>query len=73
MRSGVERRSDVYCRCSCDLRSSGARWDGGWLCEWRTIGGAKGGWWRVGAGVIKEAVAVDAYLERPRGGRVLTG
>lgn len=28
---GVERKREVYCRWSCDLRYSGGRWEGGWL------------------------------------------
>jgi len=58
--TGVERRREVYCRWSCDLRYSGGLCDGGWVGEWRAKGGGEMVIWsREASGVI--AAAAEAY------------
>lgn len=39
--SGVERSRELYCRWSCDLRSSGGLCEGGWVGGKRAIGGGE--------------------------------
>ena len=54
---GVERRREVYCRCSCDLRYSGGLWEGGCVGGKRAIGGGELNVWCIdAAGAIAEAV-----------------
>lgn len=53
----MERRREVYCRWSCDLRYSGGLWEGGCVGGKRAIGGAEVVVWYIGgAGTVAEAV-----------------
>ena len=62
---GVERRREVYWRCSWDLRYSGGRWDGGWEGGYLVRGGIEMAIWSIdGGGTIADAV--DAYLQAYR-------
>ena len=57
-RRGEERRSDAYCRSSCDLRSSGGLSDGG--CVEGCLASGREAWVicsRDTAGVIADTVA----------------
>ena len=58
---GVERRSEVYWRWSCDLRNSGGLCDGGWVVGYLVIGGMEVVICSIeGAGVM---AWMEAYLQ----------